>query len=536
MGVKKRKTKGKTRPARIFVKGEKLYIQVGKKKILLKDAKNYRKSDIIDTLLEQLLIRRKRRKKGKITRRERRLNRDDLRIFNEFERMNKNQSKGSLKIPFGTSLGPKEALFYNAIMQFVKTLPKKDINVQVQEDIAKSKKESKAKEQSESKALVPVQKPQSIGTQISITDPNITVELERLRQEGELKDKTIEQQNKVGLILNDLNNFDKMGSKKKNKLILKKWQERFETDNNTKIDLGKNNKGRKNSWNSLTSKEYLEKIILAYGGFSNIDIIFKDYNQYRNELFDIPEEEKKTLQIEEKKSTSSEESDEDDEEDEDEDDEESDEEAEYKKFIKETDIAKKEEEKENPELSQAASAVLSQIASGNSYTGTGLHTDEIDDMMKPILGDMYLGALPSDFNKFLPKRLNEDKFGFIMNTDPSNKEGKHWVAILIDLDEDLSLEYFDSFGKDPDKKFMKEIKKLIDKIKPNSYLKFKINKVQVQDNKSQNCGFFAMKFLLDRLSNGMSFKHATGYKDEIVDDSIQGEHNIKSLKNKFGYI
>ena len=123
-----------------------------------------------------------------------------------------------------------------------------------------------------------------------------------------------------------------------------------------------------------------------------------------------------------------------------------------------------------------------------------------------------------------------------MNTDPSNKEGKHWIAVLIDLDDDLSVEYFDSFGREPTRKFMKEIKKLIDKLRPHSYLKFKTNRVQLQDKNTQNCGFFAMKFLLDRLANGLTFKEATGYKNEIIDNSIQGENNIQSLKNKFGYI
>ena len=86
------KKKSKPRPPRIFIKGNKLYIQVGKKKLLLKDADKYRRSDILDILIEQLLVRRKRRKKGKITKREKRLNREDLRIFNEFEKMNKHQS------------------------------------------------------------------------------------------------------------------------------------------------------------------------------------------------------------------------------------------------------------------------------------------------------------------------------------------------------------------------------------------------------------------------------------------------------------
>ena len=137
----KTKRSSKKRPPRIFIKGKKLYIQVGKKKILLKDAGKYSKSDIIDILLKQLLVRRKRRKKGKITPREKKLNERDLRIFNEFEKMNKNQSKGSpLKLPPVPTSSSKAPLdqqkeFYNAMLSFLKSTPTRDINVEVQREI-----------------------------------------------------------------------------------------------------------------------------------------------------------------------------------------------------------------------------------------------------------------------------------------------------------------------------------------------------------------------------------------------------------------
>ena len=83
---------------------------------------------------------------------------------------------------------------------------------------------------------------------------------------------------------------------------------------------------------------------------------------------------------------------------------------------------------------------------------------------------------------------------------------------------------------------MKELKKLIDKLKPSTYLKMKTNNIQVQNKNSQNCGWFAMKFLLDRLKMGKTFKDSTGYAQPIVDDSENGEFNINQLKNKFGYI
>ena len=123
-----------------------------------------------------------------------------------------------------------------------------------------------------------------------------------------------------------------------------------------------------------------------------------------------------------------------------------------------------------------------------------------------------------------------------MNTDPSDKEGKHWVAVIIDLKNDMSVQYYDSFGRDPSKKFMKEIKKLIDKIKPNTYLKLKINSVQNQDKRSQNCGWFAMKFLIDRLKLDKSFAQATKYVTPQLDKSEEGESDISNLKKGFGYI
>jgi len=145
----KRKSKSKPRPPRIFVgKNSKLYIQVGKRKLLIKDAKSYNKADILNTLLSQLLIRRKRRARGKTTRRERKLNKKDLEIFKKFEDMNRNQSKSSLKIPSFPEKGGlnmSDSLFFNAILRFMKLLPKKDINIEVAEQKKRKAKTLKEK-------------------------------------------------------------------------------------------------------------------------------------------------------------------------------------------------------------------------------------------------------------------------------------------------------------------------------------------------------------------------------------------------------
>lgn len=46
------------------------------------------------------------------------------------------------------------------------------------------------------------------------------------------------------------------------------------------------------------------------------------------------------------------------------------------------------------------------------------------------------------------KILVSDKVGVVLNLDPSNKPGSHWVALYIDSKGDKSVEYYDSFGND----------------------------------------------------------------------------------------
>jgi hypothetical protein len=563
---KTKKAKTKDRPPRIFIKGNKLFVQIGKKKILLKDADKFKKADILNILLTQLLIRRKRRAKGKMTRKEKKLNSEDLRIFNEFENMNRNQTKGTLKIPEIPSkkknMNFRDVLFYNGILHFMKSLPKKDINVEIQEDIKKEKKKATEGEK-KTTALVPAAPaapdapdapaaPPPYVTMIQNAEtPKFTdAQYETLQQELGYTKKQLGATKQAALFAVDLLNYEKKVKDKtsKKKGMLKKWKEEVEKKYNVKINV--------NFRTSFT--DYVVKIAQAYPGAISNDEFAADYYKIRNKLFDIREEkepeEKEEKEVKEVKEPEVKEPESTDET--------SSSGSPYIEYddATETDYIEFEDATEtddmpeiapdqaaqftdpadnpddNPELAAAATAVLDQVARGSSYSGKGLSTQEIDDMMKPILDFMYLGTLPLDFNKFLPSKLNSKRMGFIMNTDPSNKEGKHWVSILIDLTDDMSVEYFDSFGREPPKKFMKEIKKLIDRLKPNSYLKFKTNRVQVQDKSTQNCGFFAMKFLLDRLSNGLSFKEATGYKPQIIDNSIEGENNIQLIKNKFGYI
>ena len=83
------------------------------------------------------------------------------------------------------------------------------------------------------------------------------------------------------------------------------------------------------------------------------------------------------------------------------------------------------------------------------------------------------------------------------------------------------------------KEFMHNIKYVIDKIKPDTYLKFKVNRVVQQSAKSSNCGLFSMKFLTDRFE-GYPFKDCTKYNDVKAGEKMANK--LKKKFHKFGYI
>ena len=55
---------------------------------------------------------------------------------------------------------------------------------------------------------------------------------------------------------------------------------------------------------------------------------------------------------------------------------------------------------------------------------------------------------------------------------------------------------------------------------PHIYLKFKINRVKVQNNTSANCGEFCCEFL-DKMYHGGKFKEATRDGDSFEQSSAQ---------------
>ncbi|KYQ93232.1 hypothetical protein DLAC_05878 [Tieghemostelium lacteum] len=157
----------------------------------------------------------------------------------------------------------------------------------------------------------------------------------------------------------------------------------------------------------------------------------------------------------------------------------------------------------------------------------GLYDYQIDQIMKPYHVKGFKGVFAADEIENIEP---DKKMSFIMNLDKSNQPGSHWVAVYIDTDKDKSIEYYDSLCGSPTDDFMRQIKVLIDKIKPDEYLKFKINKVLDQAVNTSTCGWHAIRFLLNRY-NGHHWKDSTGWSEIRKSEKV-----VKGMKKNFVFI
>jgi hypothetical protein len=98
--------------------------------------------------------------------------------------------------------------------------------------------------------------------------------------------------------------------------------------------------------------------------------------------------------------------------------------------------------------------------------------------LKCFRGVFSLDQLPS---------LNKYPAGIIVNTDPSNKPGEHWVAIYIDK-KGVGF-YFDSFGMKP---LQKSIVLFMQANCPNGW---DYNNVTFQSANALSCGAYCVTFI-----------------------------------------
>ena len=167
---------------------------------------------------------------------------------------------------------------------------------------------------------------------------------------------------------------------------------------------------------------------------------------------------------------------------------------------------------------------------GKSSLMVGLSDAQINDMLRGY--PEYMGCISRDEISKL-NVPDVGRFGFVYNTVPSTRptvnEG-HWRAVFIDLDNDKEIDHYDSYGDPAEPDICEEVKQLLDPFKLPYYLKWKDNRIVEQRANSNNCGYFATNFLMDRFA-GKPFRDATGYSNVAA-----GERKARGLNRKFKYM
>lgn len=146
----------------------------------------------------------------------------------------------------------------------------------------------------------------------------------------------------------------------------------------------------------------------------------------------------------------------------------------------------------------------------------GLWKHQIEKIMRDVPNFVGVFSLKDLESINLPKHIHQ--FSFILNV------GYHWIAVLIDR---KTIEYYDSEASSPPKAFMEIMQPILKKQFPGAIFQLKVNTVRAQSPATQNCGYHAMRFLLDR-ARGKTWKEATFF--ETVDNSVKGEEAVAKFQ------
>ena len=118
----------------------------------------------------------------------------------------------------------------------------------------------------------------------------------------------------------------------------------------------------------------------------------------------------------------------------------------------------------------------------------------------------------------LPKAsLQHFPSAFIVNTDISSMEGKHWVAFYFD--EYKNGEFFDSYGKPP-----QSYKQAFLNFLTKNAHKYQFNDKKLQNDRSTVCGEYLVLYLLCKargytmreIVDRLSFNHSDQYVYDLI--------------------
>ena len=122
-----------------------------------------------------------------------------------------------------------------------------------------------------------------------------------------------------------------------------------------------------------------------------------------------------------------------------------------------------------------------------------------------------------NLKKFIKKNIN--KIGFIFNTDPHYKSGSHWIALYLDLKNNI-LFFFDSNGDIIPEQVKKLSNKIIDQAKDLSIeLKYDNNYKFNHQKSNTECGMYCLYFIITLLTeyHNTEFFKTNKIKDNYVE-------------------
>lgn len=125
----------------------------------------------------------------------------------------------------------------------------------------------------------------------------------------------------------------------------------------------------------------------------------------------------------------------------------------------------------------------------------------------PVTTKQFIGIYPSDQ---LPDTVPWP-CALVVNTDPHDKPGQHWVAIYVD--QDGNADYFDSYGQDIN------TKSILDFVKMNS-TDCSVNDKQLQAPLTSVCGQYCIYFVLMRCMKRPMYYIVRLFKDRFISDAF----------------
>ena len=156
----------------------------------------------------------------------------------------------------------------------------------------------------------------------------------------------------------------------------------------------------------------------------------------------------------------------------------------------------------------------------------------------PYVSPYFAGVFPCDRLQQLDIRTTP--FALVANTDPSYRNGEHWVAFHVD-DKGRS-EYFDSYGFPPlQEEFQDFALRTLQDVNKDSGEKVTFNNVQLQAIDSDVCGQYCIAYLAKR-ARGTSMPSIIktysglrpGAKDKSMAEAVNRQYGIEKLQLSVG--